>query len=112
MTKTKKLPAPVAKNPVARFYYQGTHSHPVRRTVLVLEDRPDCLIGYEIREGGVVRPLPVAGMKRCVKRYNKAEIARWGDYSRLTKSNKASDNNPNRSTLQRASLTSLFTEGA
>lgn len=55
--KTRKIYEPVTKLPVAKFYYQGNHSHPVRRTVLIVEETKDQFKGYEIREGRTTRAL-------------------------------------------------------
>lgn len=100
----------VTKKPVARFYYQGHHSHPVRRTVLVIEDREDMIVGYEIRVGNTVRD-PQEALK-SIKSYRKDKIAKWGDYSRLRMSSKTFMKNPNETTLERESIMSMFTEGA
>ena len=37
--------------PVAHFRYRGSHSKPVRRTILLTELRRDVVTGYEVREG-------------------------------------------------------------
>jgi len=65
--------------PAAKFFYKGTHSHPVRRTVLIIEDNPEFFVGYELRAGNKVRSLKEAP----VHTYRKDRIARYGDYSRL-----------------------------
>ncbi|MCK9458411.1 MAG: hypothetical protein M0R80_02060 [Proteobacteria bacterium] len=49
--------------PVARFYYKGNHSHPVRRTVLVIDDTTDVVKGYELRSGIDVRDYKEAPIK-------------------------------------------------
>lgn len=98
-----------AHRPVARFYYQGTHSHPVRRTVLVIENKSNVIVGYELREGSTVRTFAEA--RQSVKSYRKDRIARWGDYCRLRQSRKTSDKPSNETTLQRFSISSLFSEG-
>ena len=108
--KTKKIYDLVTKKPVARFYYKGTHTHPVRRTVLVIEDRDNMIIGYEIREGGVVRDIGEA--TKTIKSYRKDRIAKWGDYSRLRMSSKTFMKNPDSTTLEREPIMSMFTEGA
>ncbi len=59
---------PVRCLPVARFFYKGSHSHPVRRTVLVIESKPKYFRGYELREGSVVRPLKDAPIKTFSRR--------------------------------------------
>ena len=64
MYNQKELRYPVVRNqPVARFYYQGNHSHPVRRTVLVTETTSNLIKGYELREGATVRELAKAPIK-------------------------------------------------
>jgi len=107
---TKKIYDLVTKKPVARFYYQGKHSHPVRRTVLVIEDREDMIIGYEIRVGNTVRDVSEA--RDSVKSFRKDRIAKWGDYSRLRMSSKTFMKDPNESTLERLPIMTMFTEGA
>jgi hypothetical protein len=47
----------------------------------------------------------------CIRTYRKDRIARWGDYSRLRMSSKNYFRSPNRTTLQRSSLTTIFAEG-
>lgn len=93
--------------PVARFYYQGSHSHPVRRTILIIEDNEDTLVGYELREGRIIRD-PLEALK-CIKTYKKSRIARWGDYSRLRMTSKTALKNPKRTTLERFPIVAMFT---
>lgn len=100
----------VAKNPVARFYYTGNHEHPVRRTVLIINETDEVLIGYEFREGSAVRSHEDA--LKEIKTYRKDSIARWGDYSRLRMSTKNFLKNPKASTLERSPILTMFTEGA
>lgn len=72
MYNQKELRYPVVRNqPVARFYYQGNHSHPIRRTVLVTETTSALIKGYELREGATVRELS----KAPIKSYSKSKIA-------------------------------------
>jgi len=103
-----KIYEPVSKLPVAKFYYQGNHSHPVRRTVLIVEETKDQIRGYELREGRTTRSLSEVG--RCIKSYRKDKIAKWGDYSRLLRTGKAKKKSANTSTLERFSITGMFTE--
>lgn len=42
------------RNPVLRFFYQGTNSHPIRRTVVKIEEDDKILTGYEMRKGNTV----------------------------------------------------------
>ena len=100
----------VANKPVARFYYKGQHSHPIRRTVLIIEEKDNLLIGYEIRSGNEVRSVKEA--LSCVKSFRKDEIAKWGDYCRLRMSSKTFMKDPESSTLERQSIVTMFTEGA
>lgn len=107
---TNKVYDLVANKPVARFYYKGKHSHPVRRTVLIIEDRENMLVGYEVREGDTVRTVPET--LGNVKSYRKDRIPKWGDYSRLRMSSKTFLKDPESSTLERQPITAMFTEGA
>jgi hypothetical protein len=107
-SKKNRVYEPVSRLPVAKFYYQGNHSHPVRRTVLIVEENKDQIRGYELREGRTTRSLGEIG--KCIKSYRKDKIARWGDYSRLLKAGKAKKKSANTSTLERFSITGMFTE--
>lgn len=50
------LTYPILRNkPVAKFSYKGTHSKPVRRTVLLTALERNVITGYEVREGNEVR---------------------------------------------------------
>ena len=114
MTTTTKKPKVydlVSNKPVARLYYQGKHhSHPVRRTLLVIEETQTHLTGYEFRCGNEVRTRSEAVSK--VRTYRKDRIAKWGDYGRLTKSAKNFMKDPEESSLERFPITVMFTEGA
>ncbi len=107
---TTKLYELVAKKPVARFHYQGHHSHPIRRTVLVIEDTPEYLVGYEFREGTTVRTLDEP--RQSIKRYNKNKSAKYGDYSRLRQTAQGFMHKPEDTTLVRESIMTMFTHGA
>lgn len=54
---------PIKSMPVAKFYYKGSHSHPIRRTILIIETTKDIIRGYELREGHTVRKLKDAPIK-------------------------------------------------
>ena len=43
----------IENRPVARFFYKGDHTHPVRRTILIIETTDKLITGYEMREGAV-----------------------------------------------------------
>lgn len=63
----------VKQTPVARFWYKGqSHTHPVRRTVLVVESTRDIIRGYELREGNEIRKLSQAP----IKSYRRDRIAK------------------------------------
>jgi len=100
----------VRKLPVARFYYKGSHSHPIRRTVVLIknETSADILVGYELREGKTVRQLSEAP----VKSYRRNKIAKFGDYSRLRYSKLNKSKNLDDSTLVRTNLLNLLISGA
>ena len=93
--------------PVARFFYQGrSHTHPVRRTVIITEVRPDRFTGYELREGATTRSFKNAP----IKSYSKRRIARVDQIDRrriLRKENPESKN----TTLARANLLDLVRNG-
>ena len=100
---------PIVRNqPVARFYYQGNHSHPIRRTILIIEADRKYLKGYELRCGNKVRTREEAP----VLTYLKSEIARFGDYSRLRNAKKNAGRASDESTLVRTSIKDLATAGA
>jgi len=87
--------------PVARFWYKGNHTHPVRRTVLVTESTRDYIKGYELRDGNIVR----VASKAPVKTYKRSKIARGAN---LRKRQKAP---LNKSTLVRRPLLDLIESG-
>jgi len=93
--------------PVAKFYYAGSHSHPVRRTVLVTKNTRNHLTGYELREGVDVRHVT---SKSPVKTYCKNKIACFGQCrSRLRKRVPVSLHE--RTTLERQHLLDLVRRG-
>ncbi len=89
--------------PIAKFYYRGHHSHPVRRTVFLISTDKDSLTGYELRAGETVNELESAP----VKTYLKENIPKWGDYWRLRRYNKDYE----ASTLNRCSVANLQKTG-
>ena len=89
--------------PVARFYYQGTHSHPIRRTVLVIRSNKRFVQGYELRCGSEVRTLRTAP----VRTYSKAKIATLDKLG----ARKHRQPGPAVSSLRRQPLMELLTEG-
>ena len=95
----------VRNTPVARFWYKGTHTHPVRRTVLVIESTKEYLRGYELREGRIVR---TAG-KAPIKTYRRERIARGAS---LRVDSPIRKLYPQKSTLVRKTLLDVIESGA
>lgn len=96
----------VARNmPVARFYYQGTHTHPVRRTVLVIRSTRTLIVGYELREGSERRPFSQAP----IKSYRRNKIAGASPYQRRL--HPSSRRNRPGATLERAPLIDVVVKG-
>lgn len=63
---------PVRHLPVAKFFYKGTHTHPIRRTILVIESTSRWIRGYELREGNITREFKDAP----IKTYSRVRIAK------------------------------------
>jgi hypothetical protein len=93
------------KKCVARFYYKGSHTHPVRRTVLVTAHNRSKIIGYEVREGNIVREAA----KAPIKSYSRYKIAKGAD---LRKDNPLRTLTPESSTLIRKPLIDIIEVGA
>lgn len=90
--------------PVARFFYKGNHSHPVRRTVLVTQQDSESITGYELREGSKTRIAKYSP----IKTYIREKIAKT---SNLRNDNPLR-NAPNpKSTLVRKPLIDLIESG-
>jgi len=104
---TKKKYTLVTDGPVAKFYYKGSHTHPVRRTVLVIEETAKILVGYEIREGKEVRKVGDSP----IKSFRKDKIANFGDYCRLKMNNQYYKKLNSESTLERFDFKDLVTCG-
>jgi hypothetical protein len=94
----------VNRNPVARFYYKGNHSHPVRRTVLIVQSTPGYIKGYELREGSITRTMQNAP----VKTFRKDRIATLKDLGAA----KHREPGPKVSTLVRNPLIDFVVAGA
>ena len=91
--------------PVARFWYKGTHTHPVRRTVLIIEKNETIIRGYELREGRIIRLASKAPIKTyLIERIAKGVSLRVDSPIRRTA--------PNKSTLVRKPLLDLIEIGA
>lgn len=92
--------------PVARFYYAGSHSHPVRRTVLVIEATSRRITGFELREGSEVRNY----RKAPVKSYRRTKIAKVRQCGRRLRK-RVDSRLLSKTTLQRVSLVDLVKKG-
>lgn len=98
---------PVSRNlPVWKFYYQGHHSHPVRRTILVHRVTQDKVYGYELREGTVTRSFKDAPMKS----FKKSRIAKIRQCGRRLRRRTDPDFHDN-TTLQKFSLLDFVKTG-
>lgn len=96
------------KRPVARFFYQGTHTHPVRRTIILINQTPDIIAGYEVREGSVTRNVKDAP----VKSYRKDLIAKVKQIdTRCSLRKKAEGEQLNKTTLVRENLSDFVKTG-
>lgn len=103
---SNKIYPPISKLPVAKFYYRGNHSHPVRRTVLIIEENKESFVGYEIREGKTLRPINQ--VFKFIKTYKKNKIAKWGDYSKTRDAAKTLKKKMNQSTLERLPISGIL----
>ena len=90
--------------PVAKLYYKGNHTHPVRRTVLVIESNKNYIRGYELREGNEIR----SAEKAPIKTYSRAKIAKGMS---LRKENPVRKLSPQKSTLVRKNLLDIIAKG-
>jgi len=95
--------------PVAKFFYKGDHTHPVRRSVLIIDQNDDIITGYELREGSNVRDFKDAP----VKSYRRDRIARIGEIDRRRVLRRSTEQRAwSKSTLIRTSLRELIRRGA
>lgn len=96
----------IVKNlPVARFWYKGSHTHPVRRTVLVTESNKNFICGYELRDGNIVR----TASKAPIKSYRRDRIAKGVSLRTDSPLRKLA---PKKSTLVRRPLIDVVEVGA
>ena len=97
----------VRNMPVARFYYQGSHSHPVQRTVLVIENHKTYFVGHEMREANIVRTKI---SQAPIKSYTKSKIAKIGQCGRRLRK-RIPQTMHTHSTYERRKLMDLVTRG-
>lgn len=74
----------------------------------MIENRPNLIVGYELRDGNIVRQLDSAP----VKSFRKDRIAKYGDYSRLRMKQTTFNKKCSESTLERFELIDLISNGA
>lgn len=86
--------------PVATFYYKGSHSHPVRREILVVDQDRTHITGYELREGHFERDIDEAPIKTFLK----DKIATRGQCRPESTVRKVSPTKWRETTLARANL--------
>jgi len=99
----------VKSQPVAKFFYKGDHTHPVRRTLLIIQQTDTLLTGYELREGSKVREFK----NSPVKSYRKDKIARIGEIDKRRKLRQTTEAvKLKQSTLKRYNLRDLVRSGA
>ena len=92
--------------PVAKFYYKGKHSHPVRRTVLLIDSSSKYLTGFELREGADTRDFRAAPMKT----FRKDRVARIADCGKRLR-NRTPKAQHETTTLDRVGLLDLVKNG-
>jgi len=107
MSKQQQAQHPIVKKaPVARFYYKGNHTHPVRRTVLIIDSTPTYIRGYELREGSISRPFGEAP----IKSYTRSKIAKVKQIDRRRIARRRNPVSP-QTTLKRVTLLDLVRLG-
>lgn len=67
----------IRNRPVAKFWYKGTHSKPVRRTILIDKLERGSISGYEVREGRTVKDVTTAQYKT----FNRSKIKELSRHS-------------------------------
>jgi hypothetical protein len=101
---------PLVRNqPVAKFFYKGrSHTHPVRRTVVLTESNPTYFKGYELREGSEIRQFGQAP----IKSFSKRKIAKIGEIDLRRKLRiSAGQDQLTTTTLQRVGFAELIKKG-
>lgn len=100
----------IATMPVAKFWYtKSEHRHPVRRTILIIEESPTHLTGYELRCGNTVRTYRETVLGGFIRSYKKAEVTRYGQYCCLRETSRYKS--PTQTTMRRLDLLGLVKEG-
>lgn len=112
MSKKEKYPVRGTKypvrgtNPVVSFHYQGqSHTHPVRKLGLVVEETKDIITIYELRDGNTVRSFS----KAPIKSFRKDKIAKVRQCRWLRE--RVAKKQQNESTLKRMTTLQLIKNG-
>ena len=101
---------PLVRNqPIARFWYQGKHTHPVRRVVAVTDVTPNLITGYELREGNSVRNTVLTAPVKSYRRDRIAMVSQIDARRKLRRTTPRTRQNS--TTLTRNNLTTLVVEG-
>jgi hypothetical protein len=108
-TKAMKPVYDIQANTAYKFFYQGNHGHPVRRTVLPTQETNTHITGYELRAGMSTLSLKDAKRRGVIRTYRKDEISKMGDYCRLRE--RKDYRSPNQTTLRKLDLLQLVEEG-
>lgn len=94
---------PIRNQPFYKFYYKGSHSHPVQRTVLVTKLTRECVTGYELREGKLARTIDTAP----IKTYRRSKIAKLSQL----RSDSSKRKKGKKSTLNKCGIREIQIEG-
>ena len=78
--------------------------------MLIVDETPSLLTGYELRCGNTVRTYREAVKGGFLQSYAKAKVTRYGQYCRLRET--ARYKSPNQTTMRRLDLLGLVKEGA
>ncbi len=101
---SERLNEVVRNQPVADFYYKGpSHSHPVRRRVVIVNLTRTHVSGYELREGHLTREIDEAPFKT----YRRDRIATRGQCRLESKVRRVSKTRLSETTFNRKPLQTL-----
>jgi hypothetical protein len=95
---------PIRNQPFYKFYYKGSHSHPVQRTVLVTTISDTHITGYELREGNTARNIDTSP----IRSYRREKIA---NRTQLRNDNCLRTKKLEKSTLQKCGVKRIIVDG-
>lgn len=99
------------KLPVLRFFYQGSNSHPVRRTVLKIEEDATTITGYEMRRGNITHATISEAPVRTFRKDKIATIRQLDARRPLRRAAIKRKKSQSETTLTRHSLEDLVAKG-